>query len=304
MPCIRFKIVNRVSFQWLIPQCKELIILCISSQILRCTEGPKSVVDHWFQEVDSFSVKARSGRSQHIQHDTEKQNRLLETGVKLKAEYERLLSSTCSTADGKKKKPIFQRCTCEDCFSQSDTETDSNTETPPVKFKYPKKIDLLKYPRYAAGIQLEADNSEIKVTKNFSMSQITSVLDLLPNLYKGLTMPYFYIGEEHSFFPAHTEDGALYSANYLHAGFPKIWLVICLCWCNNLFSTFLWHFVKRSCRITISPEYCDKVRDSLKRLKMDLVHTSCVNSLSHKYYVFTLQYLKNLNIPYHIVSYI
>ncbi|XP_052131332.1 lysine-specific demethylase 4-like [Frankliniella occidentalis] len=156
-------------------------------------------------------------------------------------------------------KPLFEYCTCEDCFTESDSDSDtqnsrvnsdSDKQKSQVKRKRscPKKSDMLKYP---------------------------SVLNLLPHKYNGLQTPDFYIGEEHSCFAGHTEDGALYAANYLHLGFPKIW-------------------------ITIPPEYCEKVRDSLQSLKMDLVHTSCMNSLNHKYYVFTLKFLDDLNVKYHI----
>jgi len=187
-------------------------------------EGPKSVVNHWFQEINSFSAKVRSGRSEHNLHDADEQKKHLETGVKVKAKYDRLLSLTFSCAEADvEKKPLFLHCTCEDCFSQSDPDTDSDTDSSRVKFMYPKKSVMLKYPRYAAGIQLKENSSAVNVTKNFSLSKIISVLDLLPNQYRGLTTSYFYIGEEHSCFAAHTEDGALYACNYLHLGFPKIW---------------------------------------------------------------------------------
>jgi len=159
----------------------------------------------------------------HYDEDLKKE--LVEKGVAMKAEYDRLLSSCTSTAGNREKKPFFDHCKCEDCFTESEPEELSDTEANQVKSKYPKRSVLLQYPRYAAGIQVKRNDSGIRVTKNFSMSSITSILDLLPSLYRGLQIPYYYVGEEHSCFPAHTEDGALYAANYLHLGFPKIWSV-------------------------------------------------------------------------------
>ena len=62
--------------------------------------------------------------------------------------------------------------------------------------------------------------------KNF---HLTSVLaermtgDITDYLFPGVMSPYLYFGEADSMFPMHQEDANLYSINYHHGGWPKIW---------------------------------------------------------------------------------
>ena len=37
---------------------------------------------------------------------------------------------------------------------------------------------------------------------------------------------YLYFGAKNTLFVMHTEDGDMYSVNYLHAGQPKVWYVV------------------------------------------------------------------------------
>ena len=37
---------------------------------------------------------------------------------------------------------------------------------------------------------------------------------------------YLYFGRRNTMFPMHTEDGDLWSVNYLHSGAPKVWYVV------------------------------------------------------------------------------
>ncbi|KAK3923454.1 Lysine-specific demethylase 4E [Frankliniella fusca] len=246
-------------------------------QILQLSGSPKAVVDHWFDEARTFCVETRSARSELISHDEEGQGRLLENGKKLKVQYDQLLTSASSIAECRKKKEIHKYCSCEDCFVQSDPEDESDGLTCKSTVTPISNSALSKFPKYAMGIQLNPNKAEIKVTKSFSLSNLVSVLDLLPKVYRGLQIPHFYVGQVHSCFAAHTEDGALYAANYLHLGFPKIW-------------------------VAVSAKYSDKVREALTSLKMDLNHTSCSNSLNHKYYILTLNFFDNLRVPYQITA--
>lgn len=248
-------------------------------EVLKSFGDTKALLRHWLKEAEDFGVEARSQRCSkplNIELNEEENRKLLEHGHELRAEYEKLLSSNTYSSECKKVKPVSTVCSCVDCFTESEDESFSEEEGKKSKrkFEYPESV-LSKFPRYATGIQLAPKQNIVQVTQNFSLSNITSVLDLLPSIHRGLQIPYFYVGETHSSFAAHTEDASLYAANYLHFGFPKIW-------------------------VTVSAEFCDKVRHALKTLQMDLVHTSCVNSLSHKYYLFTLKMFEDLNIPFHV----
>lgn len=42
----------------------------------------------------------------------------------------------------------------------------------------------------------------------------------------GINVPYLYGGKSNTFFTIHVEDANLYSLNYLHSGYPKVWIVV------------------------------------------------------------------------------
>ncbi|KAK3925587.1 putative lysine-specific demethylase 4A, partial [Frankliniella fusca] len=260
------------------------------SDTLTTSQSPSSVVEHFFKMLESFPVEVTPERC-HAALIYNKEE-LVENAAQLRDDYQKLISSLQEgqSSSVEEEKPIFEKCMCVDCFSFSDEETGSESESEvsttnihEEKKREKKSISdktclqaMKNYPRYATGIQLDKEKDEVAmISKCFSMSAIKSVLNLLPHNYHGLQIPYFYVGEEHSVFAAHIEDAALYSANYLHLGNPKVW-------------------------ITISPEFCDKLRSSIQFLQMELAHTSCVNSLSHKFFFFTIKFPNNNSIPFHI----
>ena len=48
----------------------------------------------------------------------------------------------------------------------------------------------------------------------------------MPQIVKGVTKPYCYIGTWKAFFSWHKEDLDLSAINYIHEGEPKIWYSI------------------------------------------------------------------------------
>lgn len=48
----------------------------------------------------------------------------------------------------------------------------------------------------------------------------------MPQMVKGVTKPYCYIGTWKAFFSWHKEDLDLSAINYIHEGEPKIWYSI------------------------------------------------------------------------------
>ncbi|XP_034231373.1 uncharacterized protein LOC117639629 [Thrips palmi] len=137
--------------------------------------------------------------------------------------------------------------------------------------------DLKKGVMYGSGIELTF-NDRIRMSPHFGLYCLasTSLLRLLPNHYPGITLPFLYYGNTHSFFAAHIEDFSLYSWNVLHYGAPKIWLVI-------------------------PPKYVRKLHNCLVQCTQSLAHSTCSNLLGHKYYVITPQWLQEYGIPFNVV---
>jgi hypothetical protein len=202
-----------------------------SSAILSDVEKSISdVVRHYFDTIESCSVLVSSGRSQPVENWDKLCGSLLERGATLKDKYDAEVAAlmqqhhtkeTCATAF---EKTICEQCECEDCFTESEPEEESELTNPERKRCQKARVMCTsweKYPKYSCGIQLR--NNTVEVVKNFGLSDIFSVLSVLPQTFLGLTIPDFYLGEEHSTFVAHYEDASLSEANYLHFGFPKVW---------------------------------------------------------------------------------
>ena len=50
------------------------------------------------------------------------------------------------------------------------------------------------------------------------------ILQSIAEDYSGVVTPWTYWGAEGTVFPDHQEDGDLNSANFLIAGYPKVWI--------------------------------------------------------------------------------
>jgi hypothetical protein len=57
-------------------------------------------------------------------------------------------------------------------------------------------------------------------------TELQDVLDEYNEKVPGVYNSYSYLGTEFSYSPMHYEDGALLSANFLHAGAPKWWQIV------------------------------------------------------------------------------
>ncbi|KAK3925195.1 Lysine-specific demethylase 4 [Frankliniella fusca] len=129
---------------------------------------------------------------------------------------------------------------------------------------------------YGAGIQLHRGR-KIKLCRDFSLSNLKTVLDHASEKYDGLAYPYVYSGTAHSFFPWHIEDAGLYSINYNIKGAPKLWF-------------------------GIEPQYFGLVDKICSSLHIDKGYTSCRALLvDHKVVVANPKYFFDLlGIPYTI----
>lgn len=54
--------------------------------------------------------------------------------------------------------------------------------------------------------------------------QSTEILQQVAENYSGIVTPWTYWGGAGTTFPDHQEDGDLNSANFLIAGYPKVWI--------------------------------------------------------------------------------
>eukprot|EP01102_Stenamoeba_stenopodia_P007903 TRINITY_DN222_c0_g5_i4.p1 TRINITY_DN222_c0_g5~~TRINITY_DN222_c0_g5_i4.p1 ORF type:complete len:340 (+),score=62.52 TRINITY_DN222_c0_g5_i4:358-1377(+) len=67
---------------------------------------------------------------------------------------------------------------------------------------------------------------EEKRRRAWDLNNLDTILKLIDVPIPGVNSPYLYFGMWKSVFACHTEDMDLYSVNYLHFGYPKIWYVI------------------------------------------------------------------------------
>lgn len=74
---------------------------------------------------------------------------------------------------------------------------------------------------YACGIPV--NDKDFKISPNFGLSCLGTVLDRCPIKMDGIVSPFLYVGTEYASFGWHIEDGALFSINYLHYGAACIW---------------------------------------------------------------------------------
>jgi len=190
-------------------------------------------------------------------------------------------------------------------FDPDDAECTSDVENLVLKkttnYKTKKKKEAI---LYASGIRV--DTITFPITKHFNLANLKTILDVQPEHIPGLSCSYMYIGDNHSGFSWHIEDGALFSANYHHYGAPSIWfvttsnlsivflgtLILYLFLCINIF--FFRHFV--------APKYYSKFLNSIKYFPLDLGHVTCNNVLGHKYVIASKDYLEKFGIPVKTVS--
>ncbi|XP_034244640.1 uncharacterized protein LOC117647170 isoform X2 [Thrips palmi] len=130
---------------------------------------------------------------------------------------------------------------------------------------------------YCLGIE-ENQDDYVLTTANFAMSQLcfSNMLSDLDSMYAGVSYPKLYLGGVHSFIPLHIEDLSLWSFNFLLHGYPKLWMII-------------------------PPTSVSRLTDALQ-MRGELGYVSwCRNILNHKFFLPTLQFLKEENIPFELV---
>lgn len=78
----------------------------------------------------------------------------------------------------------------------------------------------------ASGVNVVSEKRN-RVSANFSLSFLNhlTLTSLLGGFFPGVNSPYLYFGFIHSFFPIQIKDLSLWSVNFLHHGYPKLWYV-------------------------------------------------------------------------------
>ncbi|KAJ1521127.1 hypothetical protein ONE63_002827 [Megalurothrips usitatus] len=171
-------------------------------------------------------------------------------------------------------------CLCWQCSYSDEVLTGySEGETEDCEFKS-NAVETAKYYSgrgffYANGIDVKVHQKN-KISSNFSLSYLNelSLTSLLDKFYPGINSPFLYIGNIHSFFPIHIEDLSLFSINFLHHGYGKLWIVV-------------------------SPKYIAKLHYFLSKEFHPLA--SCIGLLSHKYLLPTPAWLRRNGIPFKAV---
>lgn len=99
--------------------------------------------------------------------------------------------------------------TCEKDASVSHEKFGDNSGSSGICGRHTRKMPIL----YACGIPV--GDKDFKITRNFSLSCLDTVLDECHEKMDGIVRPFLYVGTEYASFPLHIEDCALFSINYL-----------------------------------------------------------------------------------------
>ncbi|XP_052130837.1 uncharacterized protein LOC127751391 isoform X2 [Frankliniella occidentalis] len=169
----------------------------------------------------------------------------------------------------------FSLCACWMCvYSDEVVKEDDHDEMSQETANYYQGKGFF----YASGLNVQK-NKRNMVSSNFSLSFLNKITPtcLLEGNLPGITTPYLYFGFSHSFFPIHIEDLSLYSLNFLHHGYPKVWVVV-------------------------PPASISKLHYFLSKEFMCPGHSSCMGLLGHKYHIPTPAWLHSKGIPFKVVQ--
>jgi len=137
----------------------------------------------------------------------------------------KLLEVLGSSQYKKKEKDSVDFCSCWRCIYSDNvlrviTEDGESQDDPILTDNYYQGKGFF----YASGLEVEAKNiNMISAVVSLSFLNVLSVTSLLDHFYPGVNTPFVYFGGTHSFFPVHVEDLSLFSVNFLHHGYPKLW---------------------------------------------------------------------------------
>ncbi|KAK3914733.1 Lysine-specific demethylase 4 [Frankliniella fusca] len=131
---------------------------------------------------------------------------------------------------------------------------------------------------YSPGIE-ESPSQFLYLTENFAMVHLCTknMLSDLDGVYAGVSFPSVYASAGyHSVFPLHVEDMSLWSFNFLLHGFPKFWILI-------------------------PPTSIVSLTHAIHRRGFGNAHKWCHNTLSHKFFIPSPEFLRDENIPHKVV---